>query len=204
MEILLNPNVAYLILMIGVVLAIMALFAPGTGVLEVGALFLLFLAGWEISQQAINLWALLLLVLGVIPFILAVRMSHRLIYLVFALIAFVLGSAYLFKADTDLWWQPGVNPALAIIASLLASGYIWIAATKVLESDRLRPRHDLGRIIGDVGEARTDIYAEGSVQIDSELWSARSSVLIPSGTKVRVVKREGFILEVEPDSSKNK
>jgi membrane-bound serine protease (ClpP class) len=202
MEILLNPNVAYLILMIGVVLAIMALFAPGTGVLEVGALFMLFLAGWVISQQAINLWALLLLVLGVIPFILAVRKSHRLIYLVFAIIAFVLGSAYLFRGAT--WWQPGVNPILAVITSLIASGYLWIATTKVLESDRLRPRHDLGRIIGDVGEARTDIYTEGSVQIDSELWSARSSVLIPSGTRVRVVKREGFILEVEPDSSKNK
>jgi membrane-bound ClpP family serine protease len=202
MENLLDPNVAYLILMVGVVLAIMALFAPGTGVLEVGALFMLFLAGWEISQQAINLWALLLLVLGVIPFILAVRKSHRLIYLVFALIAFVLGSAYLFRGAT--WWQPGVNPILAVITSLIASGYLWIATTKVLESDRLRPRHDLGRIIGDVGEARTDISTEGSVQINSELWSARSSVPIPSGTKVRVVKREGFILEVEPDSSKNK
>jgi membrane-bound ClpP family serine protease len=86
MEIILDPNVAYLILMVGVVLAIMALFAPGTGVLEVGALFMLFLAGWEISQQPINLWALLVLILGVVPFIIAVRRSHKLIYLVIALI----------------------------------------------------------------------------------------------------------------------
>ena len=94
MEILINPNVAYLILMIGVVLAIMALFAPGTGVLEIGALFMLFLAGWEISQQPINFWALLLLILGVVPFIIAVRRSRKLIYLVVALVAFIIGSAY--------------------------------------------------------------------------------------------------------------
>lgn len=195
MEILLNPNVAYIILVIGVILTIMALFAPGTGVLEISALFVLLLAGWEISQQPINLWALLLLILGVIPFILAVRKSQRLIYLVIALIAFVVGSIYLFQGD--YWWQPGVNPVLAIVTSVMASGFLWIAVTKVLESDRMRPRHKLANLTGEVGEAKTDIHSEGTVQIESELWSARSSIRIPEGSKVRVVKREGFILEVE-------
>ncbi len=201
MEVLLNPNVTYLILIVGVVLAIMALFAPGTGILEIGALFVLFLAGWGISQQAINLWALAILILGVIPFIVAVRRSHKLVYLVVALAAFIIGSAYLFQGES--WWMPGVNPILAIFASGIASGYLWIAATKVLETEKMRPRHDLSKIIGDVGEARTDIFNEGSVQIGSELWSARSEAPIPSGSKVRVVKREGFILEVEPDERKN-
>ncbi len=197
MEILIDPNVAYLLLVVGIVLAIMAVFAPGTGVLEIGALFVLFLAGWEISQlpQPINLWALVILIIGVIPFILAVRKSRNLIFLVIALIAFVIGSTYLFPGSS--WWQPGVNPFLAIIASLIASGYLWIAATKVLETEKIKPRHDLAKIIGDVGEAKTDIFDEGSVQIGSELWSARSEELISEGSRVRVIKREGFILEVE-------
>ena len=175
----------------------MAVFAPGTGILEVGALFVLFLTGWEISQltQPINLWALVILIIGVIPFILAVRKSRNLIFLVIAIIAFVIGSTYLFQGPS--WWQPGVNLFLAIIASLIASGYLWIAATKVLETEKIKPRHDLAKIIGDLGEARTDIFDEGSVQIGSELWSARSEVLISEGSRVRVVKREGFILEVE-------
>jgi membrane-bound serine protease (ClpP class) len=195
MEFLIDPNVAYLLLVVGVVLAIMALFAPGTGVLEVAALFVLFLAGWEISQIPINIWALVLLIIGVIPFIIAVRKSRNLIFLVVALVAFVIGSTYLFQGTSV--WQPGVNPILAIIASLIASGYLWIAATKVLETEKIKPRHDLAKIIGNVGEAKTDIFSEGSVQIGSELWSARSAVLIPEGSRVRVVKREGFILEVE-------
>jgi membrane-bound serine protease (ClpP class) len=195
MEILVDPNVAYLLLIVGVVLAIMALFAPGTGVLEVGALFVLFMAGWEISQQAINLWALVLLILGVIPFILAVRKSRNLVFLVIALVAFVVGSAYLFQGAT--WYQPGVNPILAIIASIIASGYLWIATTKVLETEKLKPRHDLSKLIGDIGEARTDIHSEGSVQLGSELWSARSDEPIHEGSRVKVVKREGFILDVE-------
>jgi membrane-bound serine protease (ClpP class) len=202
MEILLNPNVAYLVLVIGVVLTIMALFAPGTGVLEISALFLLLLAGWEISQQSINLWALLLLILGVVPFIFAVRKSHKMIFLVIALIAFAIGSAYLFEGEE--WWLPGVNPILAIVTSVIACGFLWIATTKVLESEKMQPRHKLTDLIGDVGEAKTDIFDEGSVQIESELWSATSTVLIPSGSKVRVVKRDGFILEVEPEITKTK
>ncbi len=196
MEILVDPNVAYLLLVVGVVLAIMALFAPGTGVLEVGALFLLFLAGWDISQQAINLWALLVLVLGVIPFAVAMRRSHNQAFLAIALVAFVIGSAYLFQGTAP--WKPGVNPVLAIIASIIASGYLWIAGTKVLETEKLKPRHDLTKLIGEEGEARTDIHTEGSVQLGSELWSARSEEPILSGSKVKVIKRDGFILEVEP------
>jgi membrane-bound serine protease (ClpP class) len=200
MEILVDPNVAYLILVVGIVVAIMALFAPGTGILEVGALFLLFIAGWEISHQPINFWALGLLILGVVPFIVAVRRSRNLAFLVVALVAFVIGSAYLFQGES--WWQPGVNPVLAITASVIASGYLWIATTKVLETEKLRPKHDLAKLIGETGEAKTDVYNEGSVQIESELWSARSMVPITEGTKIRVVKRDGFILEVEPMATK--
>ncbi len=200
MELLTNPNVAYLILVVGIMLTVMALFAPGTGILEISALFTLLLAGWEMTQLPINLWALVLLVLGVIPFIFAVRKSHNISYLVVALIAFVIGSAYLFQGET--WWQPGVNIFLAIVVSALASGFIWFAATKVLESEKMKPRMDLGKIIGETGEAKTDIHDEGSVQIGSELWSARSNVQIYEGSQVRVIKREGFILEVEPIPTK--
>jgi membrane-bound serine protease (ClpP class) len=195
MGILVDPNVAYLLLIVGVILAIMALFAPGTGVLEISALFVLFLAGWDISQQAINFWALGLLILGVIPFLLAVRKSHNLAFLVVALVAFVVGSAYLFQGATV--WQPGVNPILAIIISIIASGYLWIATTKVLETDKLKPQHDPNKVLGEIGEARTDIHSEGSIQLGSELWSARSEELILEGSKVKVLKRDGFILEVE-------
>ncbi len=196
MEILVNPNVAYLILVVGIVLTMMALFAPGTGILEVSALFVLLLAGWEMTQLPINFWALAVLVLGVIPFLIAVIRSRNLVFLGIAIVAFVIGSAFLFQGAHP--WEPGVNPFLAIVVSMLAGGFIWFAATKVLETRQLRPKHDLSEIIGEEGEAKTEVQDEGSVQIGSELWSARSNVLIREGSKVRVVKRDGFVLEVEP------
>jgi membrane-bound serine protease (ClpP class) len=197
-SILFNPNVAYLFLVGGLILVITALFAPGTGILELGALIALVLGGlWMVRLGVeINVWALALLILGVIPFILAVRRSKNLIYLGIAIFAFVVGSAFLFQGEE--WWQPGVDPLLALVVSVVAGGYIWIATTKVLEADRRRPTHDLGALIGSNGEAKTPIFDEGTVQVQGELWSAKSKLPIPEGTPIRVIGRDGFILEVSP------
>jgi len=195
MESFINPNVAYLLLVSGTLLVIMAIFSPGTGLLELGALFLLVLAGWQVYNLPFNPWALVILAVGVIPFIVAVRKSKKLIYLVVAIASVVIGSSFLFRGET--WWQPAVNPFLAVIVSILSGLYLWIATTKVLEADKREPIHDTSKLVGQVGEAKTDVGEEGSVQVGGELWSARSEQPIPIGARIRVVNREGFILIVE-------
>lgn len=117
----LDPNIAYLFLVAGFSLAIMAILTPGTGLFEIGALFALLLAGWGVYNLPVNYWALAVLLLGVIPFILAVRRSGRMLFLVIALLALVFGSAYLFRGE--MWWQPAVNPILALVVSLLMGGF---------------------------------------------------------------------------------
>jgi membrane-bound serine protease (ClpP class) len=198
MGILLNPNLAYLLLVFGGMLTILAIISPGTGLLELGALMLLIIAGWQVYNLDINLWALILLILVVIPFLLAVRKSRQPVYLVISLLAFVVGSSFLFRGDH--WWQPAVNPFLALAVSIVAGGYLWIAIRKVMEAELSSPRHNLATLIGEIGEAKSDIEDEGSVQIDGELWTARSTTKIPNGTRLRVVGREGFVLLVEPIS----
>jgi membrane-bound serine protease (ClpP class) len=201
MEILLNPDVAYLLLTAGSFLVILAIFSPGTGILEIGALFILVLAGWAVYNLPINVWALVVLVGGVIPFIIAVRKSGKRIYLVVALLAFIIGSSFLFRGDT--WWQPAVNPILVLVVSLLMGGYLWIGVQKVLEAEK-RPRvHDMEGLVGSVGEAKTDIHDQGSVQVAGELWSAFSQEAISSGAQVRVIARHGFSLEVALISKPN-
>jgi membrane-bound ClpP family serine protease len=198
MDVLLIPDIAYLILVVGLLLAILALFAPGTGVIELVAFFMLVLAGYGISQiKLINVWALVLLVVGVIPFILAVRFSKRLIYLVVALLALAIGSAYLFQSDQ--WWKPGVDLPLALVVSVLAGGFLWFVAYKALDAMARRPLNSLmDKVVGAAGIAKTDISREGSDYVAGENWSAHSAALIPAGTRVRVIAREGMIVEVEP------
>jgi len=194
MDILLNPNVAYLLLVSGFVLAILALLAPGTGVLEILALFTLLLAGYSVYYLPINIWALILLGVGAVAFVLALRRSRRMIYQVISILALVIGSSFLFRGEG---WLPAVDPLLALVVSIVTAGSFWFIGRKAIESEQIRPTHDLERLIGEVGEARTDISMEGSVQLEGELWAARSEKLIPNGSKVRIIGREGFILEVE-------
>ncbi len=198
MDFLINPNIVYCVLVLGIMLTILALLSPGTGLLEVSALFSLILAGWGVynNRLPINIWALIALVIGVIPFVLAMRKSRQIFFMVIAIAAFELGSIYLFQND-GTWWQPAINPFLALAVIIPSSAFLWVLARKALEAERLRPSIDLGRLIGQVGEAKTNLHAEGSVQVAGELWSAWSDQPIPAGTAVRVVARREFTLKVE-------
>lgn len=196
MDILIIPEVAYLILVSGFLFAILALFAPGTGLIELAAIGMLLLAGFSIYHLSINIWALILLLVGVFPFILAVRQSGRMIYLVISLAALVVGSAYLFPSQA--WWQPGVNPLLALVVSILAGGFLWLVARKGLEALEGRPMINMDKVIGASGDAKTAIYNEGSAYVAGENWSAHSQVPIPAGARIKVIAREGIIVEVEP------
>lgn len=193
--ILLNPNIAYLFLVSGVLLTLFALVTPGTGFLEVGAFFMLALAGYAIYLLPIHIWALVLLVLSVIPFGMAIRStSRREIYLGLSIIGLIIGSAYLFRGEG---WIPSVNIWLVIIVSLLMSGFLWFVIIKTLEALEALPSHDLSVIVGQIGEAKTAIHTEGSAQIAGELWTARSENPISAGARVRVIEMNGFVLEVE-------
>jgi len=194
-EVLLDPNLAYLILVVGLMLAAMAVFAPGTGLFEVGALILLILAGWEVYNLPINVWAFGILLLGAVFFVLAFRQTRPYLFLGLSILAVVIGSTFMFRGET--WSQPAVNPILALVVSILAGGFLWVGTRKALDARLLTPAHSLGSLIGAIGDAKTDIQEEGSVQVGGELWSARSEAPIPAGAKVRVLERDGYVLQVE-------
>jgi membrane-bound serine protease (ClpP class) len=194
MDFLLDPNVAYLILLGGVLLAMLSLASPGTGLFEIGAFFCIVLAGYAIYNLSFNWWALLLLGLSIIPFVYAIQKPKREVFLAVSILLLILGSVFMFPRTEG---QAIVNPIVAIIASGLVAGFLWIAVRKSVEATSARPTHDLGTLVGQIGEARTKINEEGSVLVAGELWSARSEQSIPTGSSIRVLRREGFILIVE-------
>jgi len=197
MDFLLDPNIAYLILLGGVLLAMLALAAPGTGFFEIGAFFCIALAGYAIYNLYFNWWALILLALSIVPFIYAIQKPKRELYLGLSILLLVIGSVFIFPRTEE---GAIVNPIVAIVASGLVAGFLWIAVRKSVEAASVRPSHDLDGLVGQIGEARTKVNEEGSVQVAGELWSARSEKPIAAGNSIRVVKREGFVLIVEKNS----
>lgn len=194
MDFLLDPNIAYLFLLGGIVLAMMALATPGTGFFEIGAFFCMALTGYAIYNLSFNWWALLLVGLSLVPFVYAIQKPEREIYLALSLLLLVIGSVFMFPRTEE---QAFVNPLVAIVGSGLVAGFLWVAVRKSLEASRSRPSHSLDGLVGQIGEAKTRVYEEGSVQVDGELWSARSETSIPAGSTIRVIRRDGFILIVE-------
>ena len=197
MDFLLNPNVAYLILLGGVLLAMMALASPGTGLFEIGAFFCIALAGYAIYNLSFNWWALLLLGLSIVPFVYALQKPKREPFLALSILLLIVGSVFMFPRTDE---QALVNPLVAIVASGLVAGFLWIAVRKSVEANSVKPTHDLAELVGQIGEARTRVNDEGSVLVAGEMWSARSEKPIPAGSSVRVVRREGFVLIVEQNS----
>lgn len=195
---LLNPNVAYVLMVLGFIIGLLALFSPGTGLLELSALFMLVLAGYSIANLPFNGWALGLLLIGFIPFLLSLRFRRdrlRWILLGMALAAYVIGSAFLFS---DTQGQPVVNLGLILLMSTLSVGLMWLLTRKSLEAINSRPSFDLDRLVGMQGRASSDLRPEGTVYVDGEEWTARSQIYIPAGSTVRVLGRTGLTLQVEP------
>ena len=136
MNFLIDPNISYVLLVIGLVLSMLALFSPGTGIIEIGALFTLVLAGIGIWNMPINWWALVILVAGVIPFILALRKSRHWIWLLISILSLVLGSVFVFKKEGD---GLAVHPVLAIVTSIIAVVFLWFVGRKSIEAMGLKP-----------------------------------------------------------------
>jgi len=202
MDILLNPNIAYLVIVIGFLIAILALFTPGTGALEIVALVLLAIAGWQITRLDFNWFALVLMLVGVFPFLLALRKTGKWYHFAIALLALTLGSTFLFVKQV---WKPAVNPFLAAIVNLLVVGFFWLILRKGWDALLSAPRNLLADTMGAEGETRSKVHAEGSVYLHGELWSATSVRPIEPNKKVKVVSRKGYILTVEEiPTSENK
>ena len=194
MEFLLDPNIAYVILMGAILCVLIAIVSPGTGIPEAVALLGIAAAGYSVYHLSLNWWALALLIASLAPFYFSVRGPRREVWLVISIVGLTLGSVFFFPARQG-WIS--VDPLLALVTSVLFAGLLWIAARKVAQILRTRPALELSALIGESGETRTDVREEGSVQVASELWSARSDKLIPAGRPVRVVGRDGFVLIVE-------
>jgi membrane-bound serine protease (ClpP class) len=188
-------NLLYLVLVIGLWLTALAIVSPGTGVLEILAFSTLGIAVIGMSQVALNWWAILVLALGVVLLLLALRLKHEEVWLLLSGAAFCVGSVFLFRLEEG---GVGVYPVVAVITSVVTMAYFWIALRNSIIAYKSRPVIDLSKLLGAIGEVRTPLDPTGSVYISGELWTARAESPLDVGTKVRVRDREGLILVVEP------
>jgi membrane-bound serine protease (ClpP class) len=189
------PNLLYLVLVAGIWLAALAVLSPGTGLLELFTLISLAGAGLGTMVLPFNLWALIVLAVGVVFYVLSLRLEKFELWLVLSALTLSVGSVFLFTTPEP---GPAVSPLLALVVSLFTLGYFWLAVRSSINAQRVRPSLDPSNVLGEVGDVRTALDPTGSIYVAGELWTARAQRTIRLGEKVRVVDREGLLLIVEP------
>jgi membrane-bound serine protease (ClpP class) len=190
-----NPNLAYILLMLGLLGLYFEFSNPGAilpGVL--GAISLL-LAIFSFQILPINYVGLILILLAIGLFVLEVKVQSYGILAIGGIIAMVLGSMMLINAPI-----PELQPSLKIVVpTAIGLSLIFLFLVFLVVRAHAKKVHT-GRegLIGEVGIARTDLRPEGKVFVHGELWNAESTTEILQGSRVRVVAvLEGLRIRVE-------
>jgi membrane-bound serine protease (ClpP class) len=191
-----NPNVSFVLLVLGVWAVALAVSAPGTGVPEGAAVVCLALAAVGLLRLPVSLLGLGLIALALALFIIEFQVQSHGALLAAGSLALAVGALFLYRVGdrsaAPLSWA-------TVIGAPLASGLLFAyLIRKGLAAQRAPVAQDLGRLIGAAGVTRTEVGREGTVYVLGELWSATSDRRIPPETDVIVTGRKGLTLTVTP------
>jgi membrane-bound serine protease (ClpP class) len=195
LEVISNPTVAYMLMLLGIYGLIFEGYNPGAIVPGVVGAIALLLALFSFQILPVNYAGLALIVLGII-----LMFSEFLVPSFGALgmggiAAFVFGSVILIDSDV-----PGFGVSITLIASIATAGALTLLGI-VWFAKRSRERPVVSgkeEIVGELAEALEDFEKEGYVWIHSERWIARSENPITKGQRLRVTMIHGLVLQVEP------
>jgi membrane-bound serine protease (ClpP class) len=189
-----NPNLAYILLMLGLLGLYFEFSNPGSilpGVL--GGIFLL-LAIFSFQILPINYVGLMLILLAIGLFILEIKIQSYGILTVGGIAAMVIGSIMLI--DTPV---PELRPSLKFIIPVAVGLSLIFIFLIVIAIRAQMNRVHTGRegLVGEIGMAQSDLKPEGKVFVHGELWNAEAEETIKKGAKIKVLEvKKNLVLKV--------
>jgi len=189
-----NPNISYILFLIGLAGLYFEFSNPGAifpGV--VGAISLL-LAWFSMQTLPINFVGVALFLLAVILFVMEVKVLSNGILTIGGIISLVLGSLMLFESP-----EPALRVSLSVFipALVLIVLFFLIVIYAALKAQQAKHINGTEGMLGKTGEAIGDIADKGMVLIEGEYWQAFSPQHIPAHSKVVVVAVAGLKLQVK-------
>lgn len=188
-----NPNVAYVLLMLGMLGIFFELSNPGVILPGVIGGISLLLAFFAFQTLPVNYAGILLILLALILFIAEINVVSYGMLSVGGIIAMILGSLLLFESP-EPWLRLSWNVILLTV--LLTAGFFVLIVRKALAAHRQRPTTGREGLIGEEGTAQSAIAPTGKVFVRGEYWEARSDAPIAAGDQVVVEAVEGMLLKV--------
>ena len=195
LAVLTNPNVAYVLMLLGIYGLFFELANPGAILPGVLGGISLLLALFAFQALPINYAGLGLILLGII-FMIAEAFAPSFGALgLGGVVAFVIGSVMLI--DTDV---PGFQLSIMLIIGFAVASLLLLVASAGFAIRAHKRPVVAGRqqMVGSVGTASTDFEGTGWIRIHGERWRAQCDVALRTGQRVRVVDLDGLLLRVEP------
>ena len=190
-----NPNIAYVLLLLGIYGLFFELQNPGMIFPGVVGGICLILGFYSLHVLPVNYAGLALIILSAILFILEIYVTSQGLLTIGGIVALIFGSLILFESDVPylrVSWE-----VIMLVVVIVAGLVLFLVALGVKAQFRKKYTGSEG-IVGEFGTAKTVVNADGgSVFVHGEFWNATSDMPIKTGQKVRVVSVKAMVLKVE-------
>jgi membrane-bound serine protease (ClpP class) len=193
LNIITDPNVAYVLMMLGTLGLIFELSNPGAVLPGVVGGISLILAFFAFQSLPINFAGVLLILFAIVLFIAEVKVVSHGVLAIGGVVAMALGSLMLYdspEAGFRVSWYV-IIPTVAVTA-----GIFIFALTAGLRALSRRPQLGAEALVGATGTAYGPLAGEGQIKLQGEIWRAVAERPIPDGMPVRVVGVDGLTLRV--------
>jgi membrane-bound serine protease (ClpP class) len=190
-----DPNIVYLLLVIGFYGIIFEIATPGVsvgGIIGVAGLVLAFVG---MNSLPVNYTGLILMLLSFVFFVLDVKTPTHGILTVCGIIALTVGSLILFKADPQF-----TSLSKALIAAIVISttALMVFVLPLIIRAQKRRASSGIESLADAVGETKTDLTPKGIVHVKGEEWYAESlEGTIKAGEKIKIKTVDGLVVKVE-------
>jgi membrane-bound serine protease (ClpP class) len=191
-----DPNIAYILMMIGLAGLYFELAHPGAILPGVIGAISLILAFYSFQTLPVNYAGLLLIALAIIFFVAEIKITSYGMLSLGGIISLTLGSIMLFE-------DVGVSLRLMAPTIVLIAGFFVAVSTLAFRAYRSSPKSGMDGLIGKVGLVKEPIDPEGLIFVRGEYWRATSRDKIEPGEKVQVESADGLILKVKRRTSEN-
>lgn len=190
-----NPNIAYILMMLGVLGLFFELAHPGVILPGVVGAISLILGFYGLQSLPINYAGLLLIFLAIVLFIAEVKIVSYGFLTIGGIVSMFFGSLMLIDSPA-----PFLRISISVILMTITTAVLFflLLAGAVVRVHRRRPTTGMEGLVTSVGEALTDLDPEGQIFIRGEIWEARCPAGARKGDRVRVVKADSLKLDVEP------
>ncbi len=189
-----DPNIAYILLMIGLAGLYFELSHPGAILPGVVGGISIILAFFAMQTIPINYAGFLLILLALVFFIMEMKIASYGLLSIAGITSLLLGSLMLFDSNgTDMRLSWGV----LLPTIIMVSGFFVAISGLVFKSHLSKPITGARGLVGEIGVVKEALMPEGKVFVHGELWKATSKDPIETGAKVRVMNVVGLVLEVE-------